>query len=76
MTLAEQLRTKYALTSFKGKSTCMALLAINEALEAAAEIADREHSPVVASGIRSLKWANTLIAPSSIPDLLPMAKRA
>jgi hypothetical protein len=32
-------------------------LAINEALEAAAQIADREESRLVASTIRSLKWA-------------------
>ena len=44
MTLPEELRSKSALTSFRARSTSMALLAINEALEAAAEIADQEGS--------------------------------
>ena len=35
----------------------MALLAINEALEAAAQIAGQEEVSNVASRIRSLKWA-------------------
>ena len=39
MTLAEDLRTKYGLTSFKRGSGCLSLMAINEALEAAAQIA-------------------------------------
>jgi hypothetical protein len=67
VTLAEELRRKYALTSFKTRSTCLPpLLAINEALEAAAEIADQEHSPVAASRIRSLKWTNPSIAPGVV----------
>ncbi len=45
MTLAEELRSKYALTSLKAKGSSLALLAINEALQAAAEIADQEHVP-------------------------------
>jgi hypothetical protein len=69
MTLAEELRRKYALTSFKARSTCLPLLAINEALEVAAEIADQEHSPVAASRIRSLKWTNPEIAPGVVRPL-------
>jgi|KBSMisStaDraftv2_1062788.scaffolds.fasta_scaffold69909_1 hypothetical protein len=76
MTLAEQLRTKYALTSFKPKAACMVMLGINEALETAAEIADQEHSPVAASRIRSLKWMESGIASGSVPGFLPIAKRA
>jgi hypothetical protein len=55
MTLAEELRRKYALTSFKPKGPSMVLLAINGTLEVAAEMADQEHSPLAASRIRSLK---------------------
>ena len=40
MTLGEELSRKYALTSFKAKGASLVMLAINEALEAAAEIAD------------------------------------
>ena len=57
MTLGEKLCRTYGLTSFKRGGCSLALLAINEALEAAAQIADREESRVVASNIRSLKWA-------------------
>jgi hypothetical protein len=56
MTLAENLRTKYGLTSLKVGGNCLPLTAINEALEAAAQIADRGHAPEVASQIRALKW--------------------
>jgi hypothetical protein len=35
---------------------------MNEALEAAAEFADPEYSPVAASRIRSLKWMESGIA--------------
>ena len=56
MTLAENLRTKYALTSFKMHGNCLPLMAINEALEAAAQIADRGDAPAVANQIRALKW--------------------
>ena len=56
MTLAENLRTKYGLTSLKLGGNCLPLTAINEALEAAAQIADRRHAPEVANEIRSLKW--------------------
>jgi len=63
MTLAEELHRKYALTSFKAKCTSMPILAINEALEAAAEIADREGSSIAASRIRSLKWIDRGMIP-------------
>jgi hypothetical protein len=56
MTLAEDLRTKYALTSFKVRGNCLPLMAINEALEAAAQIADRGDAPAIANQIRALKW--------------------
>ena len=76
MTLAEELRWKYALTSFKARSTCLPLLAINEALEVAAAIADQEHSSVAASRIRSLKWTNPEIALGVVRPFVPDAKRA
>ena len=76
MTLAEELRRKYALTSFKARSTCLPLLAINEALEIAAAIADQEHSTVAASRIRSLKWSTPTIIPSVIRPIFPDQKRA
>jgi hypothetical protein len=56
MTLAETLRTKYGLTSLKLGGNCLPLTAINEALEAAAQIADSSHAPEVANQIRVLKW--------------------
>ena len=56
MTLAENLRTKYGLTSFRVHGNSLPLLAINDALEAAAQIADRSHAPEVSSQIRALKW--------------------
>ena len=56
VTLAEDIRTKYGLTSLKAGGSCLALTAINEALEAAAEIADRSHAPEIANEIRALKW--------------------
>lgn len=61
MTLAEELRTKYGLTSLRARGANCALLAINEALEAAAEIADHENSSCAASRIRSLKWCDVKI---------------
>jgi hypothetical protein len=57
MTLGEELRRKYALTSFRARGEALALLAINDALEAAAVIADEEHCPGIAARIRALKWA-------------------
>ena len=74
MTLAEELRGKYALTSLKAKGSSLALLAINEALQAAAEIADQEHSPIAASRIRSLKWTDQALMPMSIPTSVPLRK--
>jgi len=56
MTLAENLRTKYGLTSVKLGGSCLALTAINEALETAAQIADRGDAPEIANQIRALKW--------------------
>jgi hypothetical protein len=56
MTLAESLRTKYGLTSLKVGGSCLPLRAINEALEAAAQIADRGHASEIANQIRALKW--------------------
>lgn len=76
MTLAEELRNKYALTSFKTKSMSMPLLAINETLEAAAKIADQEHSPIVASRIRSLKWVDRSMALISVPQGVSLTKPA
>jgi len=64
MTLGEDLRKKYALTSLKLDGNCLALMAINEALEAAAQIADQANAADVASRIRNLKWANVQINPA------------
>lgn len=57
MTLGEELRRKYLLTSFQARGEALVLLAINDALEAAAVVADEEHSPTVAARIRTLKWS-------------------
>lgn len=76
MTLGEELRSKYALTSLKPKGTPLALLAINEALDIAAEIADQENSPVAASCIRSLKWSDFSIAPASFHGIVSHTKLA
>lgn len=62
MTLGEELRKKYALTSLRTKGAASVLLAINDVLERAAKIADEENSLVVASRIRSLKWLDNAIA--------------
>jgi hypothetical protein len=53
----EDLCKNYSLTSFRFGGRSVALLAINEALEAEAQIADQEEVPNVASRIRSLKWS-------------------
>jgi hypothetical protein len=67
MTLGEQLRNKYALTSLRAKGGPSVLLAINEVLEIAAEIADQEQSATAASRIRSLKWVDLVaITPASV----------
>ena len=76
MTLGEELSRKYALTSFKAKGASLVMLAINEALEAAAKIADQEHSSLAASRIRSLKWADNAIAPVPIDEVAPFTKAA
>jgi hypothetical protein len=76
MTLAEELRRKYALTSLKSKGSSLALLAINEALEAAADIADQEHSPIAAFRIRSLKWTDQALTPMSTPTAVTLRKMA
>lgn len=61
MTLGEELCRKYLLTSLKAqRCASVTLLAINEAIEAAAGIADQEHSPIVANRIRSLKWIDNV----------------
>ena len=54
--VAEDIRTKYGLTSLKAGGSCLPLTAINEALEAAAQIADQSHAPEIANQIRALKW--------------------
>src|SRR5262249_521399 len=66
MTLGEELRKKYCLTSFKARGGCLTLLAINDALEFAAQIADQEHSPMVANRIRTLKWIDCTVFSSQI----------
>ena len=76
MTLGEELRRKYALTSLRAKGESSALLAINETLEAAAEIAEQEHAPNVAARIRSLKWADNAIIPVPVRGIVPLSKSA
>jgi hypothetical protein len=60
MTLAENLRTKYGLTSLKTGVSGLPVIAINEALEVAAQIADRSQAPEIANQIRALKWDATM----------------
>jgi hypothetical protein len=67
MTLAENLRTKYGLTSLKTGGSSLPLTAINEALEAAAQIADRSHAPEISNQIRALKWEAAM--PSYAPEI-------
>jgi len=62
MTLAENLRAKYGLTSLKAGGGCLALTAINEALEAAAQIANGSHAPEIANQIRALKWEAKMLS--------------
>ena len=57
MTLGEALCKKYALASFRNGGCSLAILAINEALDAAAMIAEEQKQVDVAVGIRSLKWS-------------------
>jgi ferritin-like protein len=66
MTLAENLCTKYGLTSLKTGGSGLSLTAINEALEAAAQIADRNHAPEIANQIRALKSEPTMPYASEI----------
>jgi len=76
MTLAEQLCGKYALTSLKANRPSLALLAVNEALEVAAGIAEEENSPITASRIRRLKWADRTVAPNAIGAFMRIARTA
>jgi hypothetical protein len=76
MTLAEELRTKYALTSLKARGSSLVLLAIGEALDAAAAIAEQENSPIAACRIRNLKWADKTIAPATVNEMLPRTRAA
>ena len=76
MTLGEELRTKYGLTSVKPNGACLALLAISEALEAAAKVAEQEQSSLAAARIRSLKWTDRAVTPMSIPADIPLPKTA
>ena len=76
MTLGEELRRKYALTSLKPNGATLTILAINEALEAAAEIADQDNSPETASRIRCLKWLDESIAAVSVCSSMTLPKAA
>jgi hypothetical protein len=76
MTLGEELRRKYALTSLKAKGEPLALLAINETLEAAAEIAEQELAPIIAARIRRLKWADNKMAPVPLCGTVSVSKSA
>ncbi len=71
MTLGEDLCRNYALTSLKRGGCSLALLAINEALEAAAQIADQEEDCKVANRIRSLKWVGDKRLPPEGPTQAP-----
>jgi hypothetical protein len=76
MTLAENLRSKYGLTSLKAGGSCLPLTAINEALETAAQIADRSHAPGIANQIRALKWeAQGEHRPFTFPKFRPREMR-
>lgn len=68
MTLGEELRRKYALTSFKPSGDSMPVLAINEALEIAAAIAEQEKALNVATSIRKLKWSERSLAAARHPS--------
>ena len=76
MTLGEELRCRYALTTLKARGSSLALLAINEALEAAAEIAEQEHAPIIAARIRGLKWADDKMSPVSVHGSATVSKSA
>jgi len=68
MTLGEVLCKKYALTSFKVGGCSLAILAINEALEAAAMLAAEQTQIDVAARIRSLKWSKSDNSSPSEPE--------
>jgi hypothetical protein len=51
-------------------------MAINEALEAAAQVADQESSPAIALRIRCLKWLDESIAVVSVCNTVTMPKAA
>jgi hypothetical protein len=76
MTLGDELRRKYALTSLKAKVGLLALQAINETLDAAAEIAEQEHAPVIAARIRSLKWTDNAIPSLPVHGIASVPKTA
>jgi hypothetical protein len=76
MTLGEELRRKYALTSLRAKGAPLALLAINESIEAAAKIAEQEDAPIIAARIRNLKWADNAIVPFATRGIAPLSKSA
>jgi hypothetical protein len=64
------------LTSLKAKGELLALQAINETLDAAAEIAEHEHAPVIAARIRSLKWTDNAIPSLPVHGMAPVPKTA
>jgi len=66
----------YGLTRIQSTGEFLALLAINETLEAAAEIAEQEHAPIIAARIRNLKWADNAIAPPPVRKIVPLSKSA
>lgn len=76
MTLGEELRRKYALTSLKPKAATLTIMAINEALEAAAQVADQESSPAIAFRIRCLKWLDESIPAVSVCNTVVLRKAA
>ena len=76
MTLGDELRLKYVLTSLKAKGGLLALQAINETLDAAAEIAEQEHAPVIAARIRSLKWTDNAIPSLPVDGITTVPKTA
>ena len=76
MTLAEELRRKYQLTSLRTRGEALALLAINDALEAAAHVADQEQSPKIAARIRALKWATDGLPAVPVPNVSSVSNSA
>jgi hypothetical protein len=76
VTLAEELRKKYGLTSLKARGEHLVVLAINEVIELAAEMADQEQSPVAAARIRALKWAECVSTPVPVVGALKATRTA